>query len=47
VFGAVAVLIGYALMSFVGAARDRRRTQRDRSTKEAAADDHDKAEVAS
>jgi signal peptidase len=45
VFGAVAVLIGYALMSFAGAARDRRRTK-DAST-DLAVDEHEKAEVGS
>jgi len=45
VFGAVAVLIGYALMSFAGAARDRRRSRS--GSADAAVDAREKAEVGS
>ncbi|MGY2874993.1 signal peptidase I [Marmoricola sp. URHA0025 HA25] len=45
VFGAVAVLIGYALMSFAGALRDRRRTRS--GLADVAVDERERAEVAS
>jgi signal peptidase len=47
VFGAVAVLLGYALMSFVGAARDRRRTRHDATRADVTAGSREKAEVGS
>lgn len=47
VFGAVAVLLGYALMSFAGAARDRRRSHQASPQADVPVDDRENAEVAS